>query len=302
MLQDHAFKDRLHNFLFLGREASDCLELQSQIIVRAAFILAEEQVVGTDAESLRQSLDDIERGLRSSALVAFQLSDAAVHQSAERLLSPTAFFPQFDQALGETDFRVTVVTVLVPTLHVVSINKAAKLVDRDSLHMVRTIYHKSASGLEVLGVPGKGPQKGAPMAYIPDEEVERLKREVSLERLAEARGIKLKRHGKELLGLCPFHNDRNPSLCIDPVKNLWHGIGACGAGGEVIKWVRKAEGVSFRHACELLRNEVPLTAKPAGAVVKESTVPKLPPLFGPTAGDQAVLGIVVSYYHETLKN
>jgi DNA primase catalytic core len=140
------------------------------------------------------------------------------------------------------------------------------------------------------------------MAYIPDEEVERLKREVSLERLAEARGIKLKRHGKELLGLCPFHNDRNPSLCIDPVKNLWHCKGACGEGGDVIKWVRKAEGVSFRHACELLRNEVPLTAKPAGAVVKESTVPKLPPLFGPTAGDQAVLGIVVSYYHETLKN
>jgi DNA primase catalytic core len=140
------------------------------------------------------------------------------------------------------------------------------------------------------------------MAYIPDEEVERLKREVSLERLAEARGIKLKRHGKELMGLCPFHEDHSPSLCIDPVKNVWHCKGACGEGGDVIKWVRKAEGVSFRHACELLRNEVPLTAKPAGVVVKESTVPKLPPLFGPTAGDQAVLGIVVSYYHETLKN
>jgi DNA primase catalytic core len=140
------------------------------------------------------------------------------------------------------------------------------------------------------------------MAYIPDEEVERLKREVSLERLAEARGIKLKRHGKELLGLCPFHEDHSPSLCIDPVKNLWHCKGACGEGGDVIKWVRKAEGVSFRHACELLRQEAPFTARPAGAVVKESTVPKLPPLFGPTAGDQAVLGIVVSYYHETLKN
>jgi DNA primase len=140
------------------------------------------------------------------------------------------------------------------------------------------------------------------MAYIPDEEVERLKREVSLERLAEARGIRLKRHGKELLGLCPFHEDHSPSLCIDPVKNLWHCKGACGEGGDVIKWVRKAEGVSFRHACELLRNEIPLTARSAGAVVKESTVPKLPPLFGPTAGDQAVLGIVVSYYHETLKN
>jgi DNA primase catalytic core len=140
------------------------------------------------------------------------------------------------------------------------------------------------------------------MAHIPDDEKARLKREVSIERLAEARGVKLKRHGKELLGLCPFHEDHSPSLCIDPVKNVWHCKGACGEGGDVIKWVMKAEGVSFRHACELLRNEVPLTARSAGAVVKESTVPKLPPLFGPTAGDQAVLGIVVSYYHETLKN
>jgi DNA primase len=79
------------------------------------------------------------------------------------------------------------------------------------------------------------------MAYIPDEEVERLKREVSLERLAEARGIKLKRHGKELMGLCPFHEDHSPSCCIDPVKNVWHCKGACGEGGDVIKWVRKAK-------------------------------------------------------------
>lgn len=39
------------------------------------------------------------------------------------------------------------------------------------------------------------------MARIPEEEIERLKREVSLERLAEARGVKLKRHGADLIGL-----------------------------------------------------------------------------------------------------
>ena len=45
------------------------------------------------------------------------------------------------------------------------------------------------------------------MARIPDEEIERLKQEVSLQRLAEARGVKLTRHGADLLGLCPFHGD-----------------------------------------------------------------------------------------------
>jgi DNA primase len=60
------------------------------------------------------------------------------------------------------------------------------------------------------------------MARIPDTELERLKNEVSVQRLAEARGIELQRHGADLLGLCPFHGDRNPSLVISPAKNLWH--------------------------------------------------------------------------------
>src|ERR671922_2481114 len=90
------------------------------------------------------------------------------------------------------------------------------------------------------------------MARLPDELIERLKREISVQRLAEARGIKLRRSGKELIGLCPFHNDTNPSLNIDPVKNVWHCKG-CGKSGSVIDWVMHAEGISVRHAIELLR-------------------------------------------------
>jgi DNA primase len=58
------------------------------------------------------------------------------------------------------------------------------------------------------------------MPYVPPELKERIKREISIQRLAEARGIKLRRSGKELIGLCPFHQDRNPSLNIDPVHEL----------------------------------------------------------------------------------
>ncbi|MBM4258011.1 MAG: hypothetical protein FJ147_19225 [Deltaproteobacteria bacterium] len=54
------------------------------------------------------------------------------------------------------------------------------------------------------------------MARIPDAELERLKRDVSLEQLASARGIVLKPSGTNLLGLCPFHDDHEPSLSIDP--------------------------------------------------------------------------------------
>ena len=140
------------------------------------------------------------------------------------------------------------------------------------------------------------------MARIAEEEIERLKREVSLERLAEARGVKLKRHGADLIGLCPFHEDHSPSLVISPQKNLWNCLGACGKGGSVIDWVMRAEGVSFRHAVELLRQEqLPLAARPAGPPPKKSTTVKLPPLAERTIDDKRLLESVVEHYHETLK-
>ena len=137
------------------------------------------------------------------------------------------------------------------------------------------------------------------MARVPDSELERLKREVSVARLAEARGIALARHGADLHGLCPFHEDKNPSLVISPERNLWHCLGACQTGGSVIDWVMKSEGVSFRHAVELLRTDSPLwtTAKP----VKVSTVRRLAAPVSAEADDRAALAQVADYYHATLK-
>ena len=142
---------------------------------------------------------------------------------------------------------------------------------------------------------------GLKMARIPEDEVERLKREVAVQRLAEARGIKLHRHGADLLGLCPFHDDRNPSLVITPAKNLWHCLGACNTGGTAIDWVMKANGISLRHAVELLREDhLPLVAEPIQPV-KHGTVRKLPPPVERDADDRELLLQVVSYYNETLK-
>ena len=143
------------------------------------------------------------------------------------------------------------------------------------------------------------------MARLPDEVVERIKREISVERLAEARGIQLKRSGKELIGLCPFHNDRNPSLNIDPVKNVWHCKGACGpgTGGSVIDWVMRAEGISLSHALQLLRRDlVPMSSTSAGPPPRKSTTVKLPPLIEHTANDKQLLEAVVEHYHQALKN
>jgi DNA primase len=140
------------------------------------------------------------------------------------------------------------------------------------------------------------------MARIPESEIERLKREVSVQRLAEARGVNLKRHGADLIGLCPFHEDHSPSLVISPQKNLWNCLGACGKGGSVIDWVMCAEGVSFRHAVELLREDhLPVAARPGAKPPRISSVPKLPAPVSRDADDRALLLQIVSYYNETLK-
>jgi len=136
------------------------------------------------------------------------------------------------------------------------------------------------------------------MPYTPDDVKERLKKEISIQRLAEARGIKLRRVGKELIGLCPFHDDRNPSLNIDPAKNMWSCKGACGEGGDVIRWVARTEGVSDGHAIALLKNDY---APSSGPVVKQSTVPKLPCPVTLGAEDRRVMLEVVKFYGDTLR-
>ncbi|MDP2823380.1 MAG: CHC2 zinc finger domain-containing protein [Sulfuritalea sp.] len=140
------------------------------------------------------------------------------------------------------------------------------------------------------------------MARIPEQEIERLKNEVSVERLVETSGIELKKAGKDLLGRCPFHEDATASLVVTPGKNLWHCFG-CGIGGGPIDWVIKKNGVSFRHAVELLRDGVSeISSLAAGSEpIKRSTVRALPPPVALDADDQALLGQVVDYYHETLK-
>lgn len=135
------------------------------------------------------------------------------------------------------------------------------------------------------------------MARIPETEIERLKSEVSVERLVEASGIALKKAGKDMLGRCPFHADDTASLVVTPAKNLWHCFG-CGAAGGPIDWIIKKNGVSFRHAVELLRDGV---SSLAAAPVKRSTVRALDAPVSYEADDQALLNQVIDYYHETLK-
>ena len=136
---------------------------------------------------------------------------------------------------------------------------------------------------------------------IPQSVIEQLKERIAVQRLVEARGIELKPHGAGLIGRCPFHDDKTPSLVVTPAKNLWHCMGACQTGGSVIDWVMKAEGVSFRHAVELLKNDYqPAAVSAEWMPAHRSTVRKLAPPFEREAEDDKLLSRVIEFYHQTL--
>ena len=144
------------------------------------------------------------------------------------------------------------------------------------------------------------------MPRIPDTTLQRLKDEISVQRLIESAGVELKKTGKDWKGRCPFHADDTASLTITPSKNLWHCFG-CQIGGGVVDWVMKLKGVSFRHAVELLKDETALSSLAAGAAhsaepIKRSTVRSLPPPVTLDTDDRALLLQVVSYYQQSLKD
>ncbi|MBC8946386.1 DNA primase [Xenorhabdus indica] len=90
------------------------------------------------------------------------------------------------------------------------------------------------------------------MARIPEAELQHLKSAVSLVAIIEQQGRQLFKRGKDMTVLCPFHQEKTPSMVITPAKNLYHCFG-CDAGGSVLDWVMQTEGLSLRHAVERLR-------------------------------------------------
>jgi DNA primase len=57
--------------------------------------------------------------------------------------------------------------------------------------------------------------------------------------------------GGNLKGLCPFHDEKSPSLSVSPARGLFHCFG-CGAGGDVIRFVERIENLAFTDAVEFL--------------------------------------------------
>lgn len=139
------------------------------------------------------------------------------------------------------------------------------------------------------------------MARIDEADIDRVKKSMDLVALIQSRGIALQKHGaKDWKGLCPFHGDKDtPNLIVSPAKGLFHCM-ACGAAGNAIQFVQKHDGVSFRHAFELLA-QGGAAAFAARPLAKRTTVPVLPCPLDAGTDDPSLMAQVAGYYHERLK-
>jgi DNA primase len=74
--------------------------------------------------------------------------------------------------------------------------------------------------------------------------------------------VSLKKKGREMVGLCPFHDDHRPSMNVNGAKQIFKCF-ACGAGGDVFKFVQMRENLTFPQAIERLAERAGIKLRPA---------------------------------------
>jgi DNA primase len=139
------------------------------------------------------------------------------------------------------------------------------------------------------------------MARIPTDLIERIKREVPLEKLCAQHGIQLSPRGKDLAARCPFHEDRDPSFIVSPQKNLWNCLAGCG-GGDNLQLVMRLEKCSFRYAAEQLLKTLGVAPEAAAVTTRMGTTHEILAAPGDGLSDAQLMTIVTDFYHTTFLN
>lgn len=102
-----------------------------------------------------------------------------------------------------------------------------------------------------------------------------------------SRYVNLKRSGRNFVGICPFHDDKNPSMNVSPERNMYHCF-SCKAGGDVINFIQEYEKLNFPEAVEKLASMQNFTLEYTD---EKSNFKKL---------DKEALSIVKAYYQSLL--
>jgi DNA primase len=97
------------------------------------------------------------------------------------------------------------------------------------------------------------------------EDIERVRDATDLVELV-AEVTKVKRAGRSVMAVCPFHQEKTASMSVDPSRGLYHCFG-CGASGDVFRFVQETQTVDFSDAVEMLarRSNITLERDPEAA-------------------------------------
>lgn len=117
--------------------------------------------------------------------------------------------------------------------------------------------------------------------------IQEIKRRNPIAVVVTEHGVPLRQQGETLKGRCPFHQDDTPSFTVYPKTRSFYCFG-CGVGGDVIDFVRRANGVSFREAVNRL----------SGRWVPVRT--KANPEKSLSLDDRMILTAACAVYHEAL--
>lgn len=83
-----------------------------------------------------------------------------------------------------------------------------------------------------------------------EEDIREVKKRSDIAKIISEH-IELKKIGRNLKGLCPFHQEKNPSFTVDPVKQRYRCFG-CGESGDVIGFVMRMNNLDFARAVKYL--------------------------------------------------
>mgnify|MGYP002562874095 CR=1 FL=1 len=102
--------------------------------------------------------------------------------------------------------------------------------------------------------------------------IQQLKQYSDIEQIVSSY-VPLKKHGRYLSGLCPFHSEKTPSFYVYPQTQSFYCFG-CGAGGDVITFVRQIENLEYMEAVRFLADRCGLTVPEEGEVDKRAQLKK----------------------------
>ena len=112
------------------------------------------------------------------------------------------------------------------------------------------------------------------MGRLGDDKIEEVRSRADIVEIVGSH-VRLRRAGRNFVGLCPFHNEKTPSFSVNAERGFFHCFG-CGAGGSAFNFIMRVEGLTFPEAVRSL-------AKKYGVTIPEHDV------AGPGAGEREAM-------------